>query len=202
MDNKKNFFILLAVLVVFIGAAAFGYNFLIQNNTPEMFESAAAESSAEKSAPEQSEVSDAPDTSEAIPAPDFTVVDKNGEQVTLSSKKGKPVVVNFWASWCGPCKMEMPDFDAAYEKYGDEVEFMMVNLTDGQRETVDKAAEFIEESGYRFPVYFDTESEAAYTYQTVSIPRTLFVDKDGNADVIYVGMISEEVLETQIEKLK
>ncbi len=194
MENKKNFFILFLALVILLAAAAFGYNYLTERYSPDMPETDIGESSSEASPDEQLK-------EEPIPAPDFTVIDRNGDQVTLSSKKGKPVIVNFWASWCGPCKMEMPDFDAAYKKYGEEVEFMMVNLTDGRQETMEKATKFIRNSGYQFPVYFDTEGEAAYIYQTVSIPRTLFVDKDGNAEVIYVGMISSDILETQIEKL-
>ena len=197
MENKKNFLALILVLVVLLAAAAFGYKYLTATYSdvaPKI--SAEDNSSVAKDVQPESE-----GESEPTPAPDFTVLNKEGEKVTLSSKKGKPVVVNFWASWCGPCKNEMPDFDAAYKKYGDDVEFMMVNLTDGRQETVEKATKLIEKNGYEFPVYFDTEREAAYIYQTVSIPRTLFVDKDGNAEVIYVGMITDKVIEEQIEKL-
>ncbi|MBP3544577.1 MAG: TlpA family protein disulfide reductase, partial [Lachnospiraceae bacterium] len=72
---------------------------------------------------------------EKVPAPDFTVIDAEGNEVKLSDMRGKPVVVNFWASWCGPCKMEMPEFEEVYKELGDEVHFMMVNLTDGWQET-------------------------------------------------------------------
>ena len=87
---------------------------------------------------------------EPVDAPDFTVYDREGNPVRLSDYAGKPVVLNFWASWCPPCKSEMPDFHAAYEELGDQVQFLMVNATDGSRETVDTAASFIQEQGYTF----------------------------------------------------
>ena len=80
-------------------------------------------------------------------APNFTVYDLNGNEVNLTDFFGKPIIVNFWASWCGPCQMEMPDFNEAYAIYKDEIEFLMVNMTDGSRETVEKASSFITESG-------------------------------------------------------
>ena len=85
------------------------------------------------------------ETEPDIAAPDFTVLDREGNPVKLSDFAGKPVVLNFWASWCGPCKSEMPDFQEAYEKYDGEVVFIMVNCTDGSRETMDTAMEFISE---------------------------------------------------------
>ena len=78
-----------------------------------------------------------------VEAYDFTVYDSEMNAVKLSDKFGKPIVVNFWASWCGPCKSELPAFDAMYKKYGDEVVFMMINLTDGYNETVNGVKEFV-----------------------------------------------------------
>ena len=93
-------------------------------------------------------------------APDFTVINNNGDEVKLSDYIGKLVVVNFWATWCGPCASELPAFDNAYEKYKDEVEFLMVNLTDGYSETVDKVKKYVKDNGYTFPVYYDTKYSA------------------------------------------
>ncbi len=112
-------------------------------------------------------------------APDFTMTDASGEEVKLSDFFGKPVVLNFWASWCGPCKSEMPHFEDAYQKYGEDINFIIVNLTDGARETVENASDFIEEQGYTFPLYFDTNTEGAMTYGTYSIPVTYFIGADG-----------------------
>ena len=99
------------------------------------------------------------ETQETTPAPDFTVLDYDGKEVKLSAFKGKPVVLNFWASWCGPCKSEMPDFNEIYQEYKDQICFMMVNLTDGTQETMEKAKAYVDGQGYSFPVYFDTKSE-------------------------------------------
>ncbi len=116
---------------------------------------------------------------ELTPAYDFTVYNKEGNPVRLSDMKGTPVVLNFWASWCPPCKAEMPDFDEIAKQYEGKVAFMMVNLTDGQSETQASAQAFIDSMGYTFPVYFDTTSEAAYTYGIQSIPTTFFIDAEG-----------------------
>ena len=131
-------------------------------------------------------------------APDFTVTDAEGNEVRLSDYFGKPIVLNFWASWCGPCQYEMPDFEVAYHQYGEEVQFLMVNLTDGYSETVNSARKFLESSGYTFPVYFDTLSDAARVYQVYSIPCTYFLDADGALVTRTVGMISADALQQGI----
>ena len=128
------------------------------------------------------------------PAPDFTVYDQQGNPVKLSDMIGKPVVLNFWASWCGPCRSEMPDFDEVWRELGDEVVFMIVNLTDGTYETVASAQSFIDSMGYSFPVYFDITEEAAYEYQIVSIPTTFFISARGNLIAYAEGALDGETL--------
>lgn len=128
-------------------------------------------------------------------APDFTVENAEGEAVSLSSMEGKPVVLNFWASWCPPCKSEMPDFQKAYETYGDDIQFMMVDLTDGSRETRETAEKFIEEQGFTFPVYFDVNQEGAYAFYVSALPATYFIDEEGRIIAAGKGMLDEESLE-------
>ena len=134
-------------------------------------------------------------------APDFTVLDWEGKERKLSEFEGKPVVLNFWASWCGPCKSEMPDFDEAYKKYEGKIHFLMVNCTDGGRETVDSAKAFIEEAGYSFPVYFDTTYEAATLYGASSIPLTYFIDANGDLVTYGRGALSADLLQKGIDMI-
>ncbi len=131
---------------------------------------------------------------ETAKAPDFTVVNENDEDVLLSELTGKPIVLNFWASWCSPCKSEMPTFQKIYEIYGDEVEFVIVNLTDDSRETKDSAMDFISKNRYTFPVYFDVNQSAAYAYSVSSIPTTYFIDSDGKVAAYSQGALDEETL--------
>ena len=134
-------------------------------------------------------------------APDFTVLDANGKKTRLSDNFGKPIVINFWATWCPPCKRELPDFDKLCTEYGDKVVFMMVNLTDGRRDTVDGTKKFISKNGYTFPVYFDTEYNGADAYNVSSIPQTTFIDANGNVYTTRIGAMNETVLRSYINAL-
>ena len=128
-------------------------------------------------------------------APDFTVYDLEGNAYKLSDFRGKPVLLNFWASWCGPCQMEMPDFQKFYETHGDKVNFVIVNLTDGQQETVESASAFIAEKGYTFPVYYDTDIDAAMKYGVSAVPVSYFIDAEGYFVAWAQGALSADMLQ-------
>ena len=129
------------------------------------------------------------------------MTDYDGNEVSLSDFKGKPVVLNFWATWCYYCKVEMPDFNEAYKEYPD-VQFLMVNATDSQGETVEVAKAFIEQEKYEFDVLFDTlDRDAVRTYNVTSYPQTIFIDKDGNIVSQRIGMLSKDMLVQEIEKI-
>ena len=138
---------------------------------------------------------------QASAAPDFTVYDLDGNAHKLSDFHGKPVILNFWASWCGPCKMEMPDLEAAYQEYGDQIQFMLVDLTDRSQETVEKASAFIKEQGYTFPVFYDTAMEGAYTYGVSGIPVTYFINAEGVFVAYYQGAMTADILQQGMDML-
>lgn len=140
----------------------------------------------------------APEEAEPVLAPDFTVYDAEGNEVRLSDFAGKPVVLNFWASWCGPCKSELPAFENVWQEFGGDIEFLMVNLTDGVSETVDGVSKFVSKNGFTFPVYFDTAQNAAYTYGVTSIPATALVNADGEIVAAQVGAVSEDSLRNAV----
>ena len=207
MKNKKGFVALLAAFVLLLAGAMILYQFLAKNQQPDMLgtveEGAVEETDAGENAQAGQQTASGEETEDTaqgsgVAAPDFTVLDAQGNEVKLSDFQGKPVVLNFWASWCGPCKSEMPDFDAAYAEYGEEVQFMMINLTDGSRETLETAAEFVEEQGYSFPVYYDTESQGAIAYGVMAIPTTYFIDAQGNAVARAMSALDRETLEQGI----
>ena len=129
-------------------------------------------------------------------APDFKLVSLSGKEVRLSDLKGKPVVLNFWASWCGPCREESPLLGSTAKKYDDNVEFLGVAVNDSE----DKVKTFSKRSGMDYHIGLDNGS-IADAYNVNGIPATFFIDSDGQIVDTWVGGISEENLTTRIEKL-
>ena len=227
MNNKKKTIILIALFVVLMAGASVLYNNLSKNYQPDtlLSENDKSNTSSDNTAANESNFNtESNDTATNSPssdsesaettsqtedsssemknlAPNFTVYDLEANEVNLTDFFGKPIIVNFWASWCSPCKMEMPDFNEAYETYKDEIEFLMVNMTDGSRETVEKASSFIAESGYTFPVYYDTDYSAAFTYSVSSLPTSYFINAKGELVTYARGAIDAATLEKGINMI-
>lgn len=137
----------------------------------------------------------------ASQAPDFTAYDAQGNAVKLSDYKGKPIVLNFWASWCPPCKAEMPHFAEAVKQHQD-VAFLFVNMTDGFRETVNSAAAYLKSNKYDFTSLFDTKQEAAVAYSVTSLPTTYFINSSGELIAGVRGGINAATLEKGISMIR
>ena len=132
---------------------------------------------------------------EPVAAPDFTVQDWDGNEVKLSDYLGKPIVLNFWAHWCGPCQMEMPEFNTVYEELGGEVTFLMVH----EGAAVEDGKEKVTEGGYTFPVVFDADSSAGNLYGITAFPTTFFIDAEGNLQAYYMGAMDRALLQQGID---
>ena len=123
------------------------------------------------------------------------MLDWDGNEVNFSDYAGKPVVLNFWAHWCGPCQMEMPEFNAKYEELEGEVTFLMVHVG----ADMDAGKEKVTEGGYTFPVVFDKDSQVAAFYGVSAFPTSFFIDKEGNLQAYYVGAMDGDLLQQGID---
>lgn len=132
--------------------------------------------------PDDSNGNQSGDHSRNEKAPDFTFCDLQGNEVKLSDYfgQGKPIVLNFWATWCGQCKEEMPDFDDVYNQYKDEVIFIMVNATTTSSETAEKAMAYIySNTDFTLPFFLDIYGDAKEKYGLSALPYTFFIDEEG-----------------------
>ncbi len=195
MNKKTKTTAYLIAFILFVAVAVLLYNTFGKRLAPQDH-SSVSPNKEETSPIEQDE------DKEKTKAPDFTVYDADGNTVKLSELFGKPIVLNFWASWCPPCKAEMPEFNRAYEENGEDIIFMMVDLVDGKRETKETGGKYIEEKGFSFPVYFDTEQDAAAKYGLVSIPTTIFIDRDGYIAAGVRGAVNAKALQEGIDLIK
>ncbi len=218
MNGKTKLVLGIAILATLVVGASITYSLLSETfapvsqlSTPEptqtsssQSEESTSEATQENAQEEEQSTSEATqeEQSDAVYAVDFTVQDLDGNTVKLSDYYGKPIVLNFWASWCPPCKEEMPDFDKVNAELGEDVQFLMVNMTDSQGgESVSVASSYIEENGFTFPVLYDVDQEAAYTYGVRSLPTTYFIDENEEIVAGVQGSINEEILLEGISRI-
>lgn len=146
------------------------------------------------------------ETARKVPAPDFSLTDQYGNSHTLSDYKGKTVFLNFWATWCPPCKGEMPEIQEIYEAYGEngaDVIVLGIASPDYGRETDEESvAAFLAENGYSFPVVMDTGGLYAYTCGVSAYPTTFMIDSDGNVYGYVTGQLTREIMESIIEQTR
>lgn len=134
-------------------------------------------------------------------APDFTLTTLDGKEVKLSDLKGKKVVLNFWATWCPPCKAEMPHMQNFYEDFSQDenVEILAINLTNGdKRESVQN---FVQDYGLTFPIPMDVEGNVGKTYQAITIPTSYMIDTKGRIQNKIVGPMDENMIKDFVSNL-
>ena len=117
-------------------------------------------------------------------APNFDLASRGGARVSLSGLQGQVVMVNFWATWCGPCREEMPHLEALYQRYGD-LGFTLLGVN--VEEDSSGADEFLAETPVSFPILFDPENEVSELYDVIAMPSTVLIDKGGNMRFIHHG---------------
>ena len=142
---------------------------------------------------------------QAIPAPDFVLKDQYGNTHTLSDYEGKTIFLNFWATWCPPCRAEMPDIQKLYESYSQEGDNALIVLgvaapLMGQEKSEEEIAAFLEENGYTYPVLMDTEWELFGQYGIYSFPTTFMIDREGNVYGYLSGQMTYEIMESIVSQ--
>lgn len=131
-------------------------------------------------------------------APDFTLLDLDGNQISLGDFAGRPVVINFWATWCPPCQDEMPLLVEAYEREGGQVVFLAISIDEPER----AVRRFAEKNDISFVILLDEGGKVASEYQVKSIPITFFVNRDGQVVMRYAGQIPTHRLEDGLSRIR
>jgi len=132
-------------------------------------------------------------------APDFKLETLEGETVNLSDYRGTPVLINFWATWCPPCRAEIPDLQQLYDE--EDVVVLAVNMTESEQneETVE---EFVDEFQMTFPVVMDVEARVTQTYKVQAYPTSYMIDEDGHIQFVALGAMNYEQMKKELEKIQ
>mgnify|MGYP000324318361 CR=1 FL=1 len=134
-------------------------------------------------------------------APNFTLTTAAGDALSLADFSGKPVIINFWASWCLPCRAEMPALQQVFSEYADQ-QLVILAVNAAHQDTTEAALKLAEETAITFPILWDLDGSVNDAYQVNALPTTFFIGKDGVIqDVVIGGPISPALLRTRVEKL-
>ncbi|MDO4432751.1 MAG: TlpA disulfide reductase family protein [Aerococcaceae bacterium] len=203
---KKIVGIILAMAALFLGATSFyQMNSTTTVKIEESIESVAVSSeslsASESSSSFSLRVANKLDENLSL-APSVTLEDSEGNRHDLSEFAGKPTIINLWASWCPPCREEMPYFEAAYQTYGDQINFVMLNALESRpTETKEVAQAFIEEIEMSAPVYYDVKFNNQIKFGATIMPTTVLLNDRGQIVKFIRGAVSQETLEAEIDSL-
>lgn len=192
--NIRSCFLFAALMLVAVVMTGLGLAWIVYTQTRVLAVSADAQFQDSRTAGDQPRVG----LAVAGLAPAFTLTDLNGNQVSLSHFSGRPVVINFWATWCGPCQVEIPHLIEAYEREQDQVVFLAISIK--EREAT--VRHFVEENGMPFIILLDDAGEVASDYRVTGIPTTFFISRDGEIIARYVGPIPPHRLEQGLDRIR
>lgn len=190
--SKRGVVIAVVALVAALALALLAYNVL------------AGGSQAGNSGTQVTTSSSAALSADALMLSDFdaTVYSDLGDATPLTKlSDGRPLVINFWTTWCPYCMDEMPDFQAIYDDYADRVSFAFVDGTDGARETIEDAKAWVDDSGYTLPFYYDTKRQAVMAFGVSSYPTTVVVSPEGEILAIADGRIDADKMRAALDSL-
>ncbi|MEK4699156.1 TlpA disulfide reductase family protein [Solibacillus sp. FSL R7-0668] len=134
-----------------------------------------------------------------VQATDFTLPTLDDQKQTLAQTRGKVVILNFWASWCEPCKSEMPHFQTYYVQHSEDLEILAINYT--KKDQVAQVKSFVEQYKLTFPILLDETGETSIMYGAFTLPTTIILDREGNIVHEILGPLDEALLEEYVEPL-
>jgi peroxiredoxin len=214
--NRKSLIVIISVILVGIIGSVIYFGWLnpdkeleepgkisIEEPTPEQGETPApGEELAEEDGKTNIEENGGTGVFPGDKAYDFALVDREGNEITLSSLKGKVVFINFWTTWCGYCVTEMPHMQEVYETYKNEkVAVLAVNVLAAEKPGTEMSTvnEFVDEKGFTFPVLFDTDGAVSVKYRVRAFPTTYIVDQEGTIVEVVTGAMDKDTMMQKIE---